>query len=112
MLARIIQLKLLVQKALLDLGANENLSDQDFIWNEPIAKALTPIKIAVEALCMRDANLITAEATIKILLNELSRSPSKYNIQILEAIDERIIQERYIDATVVLILRHKLRKRW
>ena len=50
MLARIIQLKLLVQKALLDLGAIENLSDQDFIRIESITKALTPIKIAVEAL--------------------------------------------------------------
>ena len=69
MLARIIQLKLPVQKALLDLGAIENLSDQNFIRIESIAKALTPIKIAIEALCRRDANLIIAEATIKILLN-------------------------------------------
>ena len=102
MLLRIIQLKLPVQKALLDLGASVYLSDHEFIKIEAIAKALIPIKIAVEALCRRDANLITAEATVKFLLNELSMSPSYYNNQILEAIDRRIIQERYIDASVVI----------
>ena len=102
MISRIIQLKLPVQKALLDLGESVDLSDHDFIKIELIAKALMPIKIAVEALCRRDTNLITAEATIKFLLNELSISASYFNNQILEAIDKRIIQERYIDASVVI----------
>ena len=81
MLEKIILLKLPVQKALLDFGVNINISDQDFAMIESIAKALSPIKITVEALCRRDSNLITAETTINFLINELKMSPSYYNLR-------------------------------
>ena len=106
MLERIIKIKLPVQKALLDLGVQIDLSDLEFTQIEFLTKTLSPIKIAVEALCRRDSNLITAEATIKFLLDELNISPSYYSTRVLEAIDQRIIQERYTDASVIIQYLH------
>ena len=71
MFERFVKLKIPVQKALLDLNADTQLSDADFTKISLIVQALDPIRIAVEALCRRDANFITAEATIKCLLDEL-----------------------------------------
>ena len=109
MLERIIKIKLPVQKALLDLGVQIHLSDLEFFQIESITEALSPMKIAIKALCRRDANLITAEATIKFLFDELKKSPSYYNTRILEAIDQRIVQERYTDASVIIQYLHNPR---
>ena len=106
MLERIIKIKLPVQSALLDLGVQIDLSDLEFTQIEFLTKTLSPIKIDVEALCRRDSNLITAEATIKFSLDELNISPSYYSIRVLEAIDQRIIQERYTDASVIIQYLH------
>ncbi|KAI6650156.1 hypothetical protein LOD99_6073 [Oopsacas minuta] len=65
MLERIIQIKLPIHKALLDFGEHICLSEQEIAAISSIVEALNPIKIALEALCRRDTNLITAEATIK-----------------------------------------------
>ena len=70
MFERFVKLKIPVQKALLDLNADTQLSDADFTRISLIVQALDPIRIAVEALCRRDANFITAEATIKFLLDD------------------------------------------
>ena len=75
MLARFVKLKIPVQKALLDLNSDTQLSDVDFAHISNIVQALDPIRIAVEALCRRDENFITAEATIKFLLDEVQNHP-------------------------------------
>ena len=107
MLERIIKIKQPVQKALLDLDLGININDDEFTHISNIVKALDPIKLAVEALCRRDANFITAEATIKFLLEEIQNySPSVYKTRILEAIEERIIQQRYTDASVIIAYLH------
>ena len=69
-------MKLPVQKALLDLTIDINLSDEEFTQISNIVYALDPIKIAVEAICRRDANFITAEVTIKFLFEEIQSYPS------------------------------------
>ena len=61
MLARFVKLKILVQKALLDLNSDTQLSDVDFAHISNIVHPLDPIRLAVEALCRRDANFINAK---------------------------------------------------
>ena len=91
MFERIVKIKLPVQKALLDLHEMDNLSDQEFTVISSIIQSLGPIKAAIEALCRRDANLITAEATIKFLFDELQSSNSCFNEKLGEAIKQRIV---------------------
>ena len=77
---RIIRIKLPIQKALLDLGdENINISDQEIEVISSNVEALNPIKIALEAICRRDANLITAEATVRFLLDEINKYHSYFN---------------------------------
>ena len=103
MLERIIQIKLPIQKALLDLGYEDiNIRDQEIEVISSIVEAINPIKIALEAICRRDANLITAEATVKFLLDEMNKSHSNYNSRIQEAINQRIVQERYTKTSVII----------
>ena len=109
MLERILKISLPVQKSLLDLNIDIKLTDEEFTQISFVVQALQPTKIAVEALCRRDANLISAEATIKILLGEIQNclhSGSEYILQIIEAIIQRIIQERYIEASVITAYLH------
>ena len=107
MLERIVKIKKPFQKALLDLDVGININDDEFSHISNIVKALDPIKLAVEALCRRDANFITAEATIKFLLEKIQNySPSVYKTKIIEAIEERIIQQRYADASIIIAYLH------
>ena len=107
MLERIVEIQIPVQKTLLDLNSEIKIGDEEFIQISHIVQALGPIKIAVEALCRRDANFITAEATIIFLLDEMQNHlPSEYNNRIIEAITQRSIQERYIEASKIIAYLH------
>ena len=68
MVERIVKLRIPVHKALLDLNIDIKLNNEEFQQINTIVQALDPIKLAVEALCRREANLITAEATMKFYL--------------------------------------------
>ena len=109
MFERIVKIKLPVQKALLDLQEVINLSDHEITEISKIIHSLGPIKAALEALCRRDVNLITAEATIKFLLDELLSSHSSLNEAIQKAINQRMVQERYTEASVILQCLHNPR---
>ncbi|KAI6650017.1 hypothetical protein LOD99_6232 [Oopsacas minuta] len=80
--------------------------DDEFALITSIVDALNPIKMAVEALCRRDTNLITAEATIKSLPDDIYKTKSHFHKQILESINQRIVEERYTDASVTLQYPH------
>ena len=94
------------QKALLDIDQAIYFTDEEFTLISSIVEALNPIKLAVEALCRRDTNLITAEATIKFLLDDIHKSKLYFHKQILESINQRIVQERYTNASVILQYLH------
>ena len=71
MLERIVKLRIPIHKALLDLDIDIKLNDEEFQQINNIVQALNPIILAVETLCRREANLITAEATITFLFEEI-----------------------------------------
>ena len=107
MLERIVKLRIPIHKALLDLDIDIKLNDEEFHHINNIVQALDPIKLAVEALCRREANLTTAEATIKFLFEEIQTYPAtEYNIRIIDAINQRSVQERYIEASVIMEYLH------
>ncbi|KAI6658832.1 hypothetical protein LOD99_15157 [Oopsacas minuta] len=106
MLERIIQIKLPIHKALLYFGEHICLSDQEIAAISSIVEALNPIKIALETICRRDTNLITTEATIKFLLEDIQKSNTNYHAQILEALSQRMVQERYTEVSAILQYLH------
>ena len=82
MLERIVKIKVPIQKALLDLSLGLYVYDEEFRLISSIGHALSPIKIALEALCRRDTKLITAEASVNFLLNDIHKSKSYHHIYI------------------------------
>lgn len=60
MLARFLQLRGPVQKAMIDLSLPSELTDADFAMIQEIVSCLEPLKLTVCALSKRDTNLISA----------------------------------------------------
>lgn len=102
MLERFYLLKACIQKALIDLNHPICLEDVDFELVNKIVDVLTPIKLTVEAICRRDANLCTADAALKFLIKQLSSKNSALAKKIKTSLVERIKQRRSDDLTGVL----------
>lgn len=102
MLERFNLLKTCVQKALIDLNHPIRLEDDDFELVDKIVDVLTPIKLTVEAICRRDANLCTADAALKFLIKQLSSKNSTLAKKMKTSLVERIKQRRSDDLTGVL----------
>ena len=65
MLSRFVTLKNCILKAMIDIKCSVQLSDAEIETIQEIVSALEPIKLAVEALCRRDINLVSADAVVK-----------------------------------------------
>jgi len=61
---------------LIDLKSPITFEENDFNIISDIVDMLTPVKLAVEALCRQDANLCTADAVLKLLMFEISKKKS------------------------------------
>jgi hypothetical protein len=72
MLERFALLKASIQKALIDLNHPVRLEDSDFDLINEIIDVLVPVKLTVDALGRRDANLCTADAALKFLFKQLN----------------------------------------
>ena len=77
MVERFICLKKCISKALLDLSIEHGISTTEFSFLNELKCALEPIKLAVEALCRKDATLLTAENVFQFLLKNHSTNVSR-----------------------------------
>lgn len=94
MLERFYQLWYCVQKALIDLKSNIVFSEEELLLISEIIDALSPIKLAVEALCRRDSNILVADATFKFMIDTLVAQKTKISIELINALKYRIMQRR------------------
>ena len=51
---------------------------------------LTPVKATVEALCRRDATLITADIALEFMLNKIKQQQSEIGKQLYAALSHRL----------------------
>lgn len=65
-------LKASIEKALIDLNHSVRLEDSNFDMLIDIIDVLTPIKLTVEVLSVRHANLCSADAACKYLFKQLA----------------------------------------
>ena len=65
MLIRFVCLRSCILKAMIDVKYPVQLSDADFENVKEIVSVLESVKLAVEALCRRDIDLVTADAAVK-----------------------------------------------
>lgn len=74
MLASFYKLRMCIKKALIDMHNDVSFSEAEFDVMNSAINALSVVKLAVEAVCRRDANLITADAAIQFMLEQLGKS--------------------------------------
>lgn len=106
MLERFLFLKTCIQKALIDLKSPITFQENDFNTISDIVDILAPIKLAVEALCRRNANLCTADAVLKLLISEISKKQSPLAQDMIQALKNRISQRRKQELSGVLQYLH------
>ena len=94
MLARFLHLRGPVQKALIDLGQSAEVSDADFAVITEIVACLEPLKVAVNALCRRETNLISAQAALQFCIIQLQKQNSELARTLAEVLEGRV-KERY-----------------
>ncbi|UYV66392.1 hypothetical protein LAZ67_4001526 [Cordylochernes scorpioides] len=105
-LERLLSVKSAIQKALIDVNANFRLTDEDFDIMTQVISALKPFRAAVAAICRRDATLLTAEATVKFLLEELQAQSHSLSKDLQKSFQKRILEERCNKTSLVLQYLH------
>jgi len=55
-----------------------------------------PVKVAVEAICRRDANLITADVAIQFMMEKLKRSDFDFGKRMYDELKTRIVERRTV----------------
>ena len=96
MVERFIKLVPCIRSALKDLNALHLLDEQSIPILSDVYSALNPIKIAVETLGKRDANLVTADAILKFMFDALRENNTDLSTQLVESLDRRIKERRNI----------------
>lgn len=104
MISRFYDCRNSIKKALVDIESKDVFEEWEMDLLLDIKNALEPIQAAVEALCRRDANLITADATIIFVLKSLKEQGSRLSLQLLEAIKRRMKERRTILSSVLQFL--------
>jgi hypothetical protein len=105
MIERFLLLRKAVGKALVDLGKNMDLSEDEFELLSDLTSALKPIQLGVEALSRRDATLLTADGVFRFIFSQLcSQDQSKVSVQLAKAIKRRIAERR--QTNLVSLLRY------
>lgn len=105
MLRRFYDLKNCIKKALVDINTTTTIEEWEIAHISDIMFSLEPIQAAVEALCRRDANLITADATLIFTLKTLQEQNSEISLALFHALNQRI-QERRTETSSVLHFLH------
>ncbi|GBP73419.1 hypothetical protein EVAR_21375_1 [Eumeta japonica] len=71
---------------------------EEKVINELII-SLQPLKLAVEALCRRESTLITADTTLKFVLDKLYSQGTTLSAELAEALRNRIAERRLSEVT-------------
>ncbi|GBO05139.1 hypothetical protein AVEN_199559-1 [Araneus ventricosus] len=94
MIERFHKLKVFIDKVLIDIGSDTKFSDLEWSKIKDLIDSLQPFKLAVEALCRRDSTLLTAETTLKFILEKLLTQDAVLSAEFPEALRVRIKERR------------------
>lgn len=104
-LERFYELQECIRLAFRKLKIEFDFSETEMKLLQQIITALQPVKIASETLGLKQANLLTADVTLRFMLDELSKQNSPISEDLLEELKFRI-RERRNEVTDVLQYLH------
>ncbi|GBM96116.1 hypothetical protein AVEN_7992-1 [Araneus ventricosus] len=106
MIERFLKLKVCIYKALIDIGSDTTFSDLEWSKIKHLIESLQPFKLAIEALCRRDSTLLTAETTLKIILEKLVTQDTMLSAELSEALRVRIEERRTVVTGILIYLQN------
>lgn len=92
MLERFYTMRACIRKALVDIETNVSVEDDEIEHISDLVNSLKPIQAAVEALCRRDANLITADAVLNFTLGKLQQLDTDVSLKLFGALKKRTLE--------------------
>ena len=104
MIGRFLKLNTCVKKALLDLKSNVKFTEIEIEDLINIHYSLDLIKTTVLSLCHRDANLVTADAALRFMLNKLDLQSNELSGRLASSLRQRIKERRPIASGVLQYL--------
>ena len=111
MCERVLKVKDALKKVLIDLGTADQITTEDFKIIEEIVLCLRPVMLAVEKLCRRDANLITADACLRYVLIQLHKvkrqTGSVMAANLLVSMKKRLKERRGVQSDVLQFLHNR-----
>ena len=87
-------LKKCISKALLDFSIKHDILTAKLLFLKKLKNAVEPIKLAVDALCRKDATLLTAGGIFQFLFFEVKKRKSSLAEDLLCSVKNRIQQRR------------------
>ncbi|GBM88966.1 hypothetical protein AVEN_269064-1 [Araneus ventricosus] len=102
MIERFHKLKVCIDKSSIDIGSDTTFSELEWSKIKDPIESLQPFKLAVEALCRRDSTLLTAETTLKFILEKLVTQDTMLSAELSEALRERIKERRTVVTGIYL----------
>ncbi|CAH0730302.1 unnamed protein product, partial [Brenthis ino] len=104
MLGQFLKLKISITKALIDLKTDIAFTDDDWRNIDEIHKILDVIKTVVEALCRRDATLLTADVSLKFALKKIDELKTPLSNKMATALSKRYAKRRLTQAATLQYL--------
>ena len=96
MLERFLKVKDCIQKSSIDVKSALTFFEEEFCQVFIILDGLQPGKIAVESLCERNSNLVTASATMQFLLNKIDGQKTDLRERLKILFETRIQKQELI----------------
>lgn len=100
------KVKQCVAKTLVDLSLSSNpeyfFTDEEHAVLIDLENTFQPVKLAVEVLCRRDTDLVSAEHTLRFMVRKLGDLKTPLSEKLVSSMNNRI-SERRIKATAVLL---------
>ena len=87
----------------IELSSDIYFSDEEFDELEDLIAALEPVKIGTEALCRRDATLISADEVTKFIYQQLNMQTSSFSKELLASFIKRMNQRRNLEVMALLL---------
>lgn len=97
MLKRFYELRIPVQKAMIDLKGQVkvNVTDDEMELVKEMLQALEPINAAVEHLCRQQCTLYEADVALHFMLEQLTSQGTNIALELCEALIDRIKERRF-----------------
>lgn len=83
-----------IKQALCDLRQPAVFSTSEILSLQQLVSVLKPVKLAVEALCRRDANLITADVVVKFMMQKIEPVNTDLSRELYKNLNTRIRERR------------------